>query len=296
MGKVAIVTDSNSGITQKEAKDLGVYVIPMPFYINEELFFEDISLSQEDFYRRLGEDAEISTSTPALGDVKELWDKLLKDYDEIIHIPMSSGLSSSCAAAESLAKEEYQGRVFVVDNKRISVPQKQSVLDAKTMAEAGWDAEKIRDRLIDMCYDSSIYITLDTLTHLRKGGRITPAVAAIGTLLHIKPILQIQGSKLDTFAKCRTKKAAREMMIQVIKRDCRDRFGSAEPFDDIHIEMAYSGLCTEETESWREQILEAFPTHTDMISDPLSLSVSCHTGAGVLGIACTKKLKLQEEI
>ncbi len=205
MKKIAIVTDSNSGITQQEAKELGIYVIPMPFYINDEVYFEDINLTQEEFYQHLAAGAEISTSMPAIGDVTDLWDSLLKEYDEIVHIPMSSGLSSTCSTTMVLA-EEYGGRVVVVDNKRISVTQKQAALDAKRMAALGWDALQIREKLLETMYDASIYITLDTLYYLKKGGRVTPAVAAIGTLLRIKPVLQIQGDKLDAFANARTKK------------------------------------------------------------------------------------------
>ena len=202
MGNVAIMTDSNSGITQRLAKELGIYVLPMPFYIDGQLYYEDITLSQEEFYHKLEHDAEISTSMPATGDVMDMWDKLLKDYDEVVHIPMSSGLSSSCAAATALA-EEYGGRVHVVDNQRISVTLRQSAEEAKILADKGWDGKQIKDYLEKTKKDSSIYITLETLKYLKKGGRITPAAAALGTLLKLKPVLQIQGEKLDAYAKCR---------------------------------------------------------------------------------------------
>ena len=191
MGKIAIVTDSNSGITQKEAKELGIRVLPMPFYINGKLFFEDITLTQEEFYRRLEEDADISTSQPSPGDVIDLWDELLEEYDEIIHIPMSSGLSSSCETAQGLAKD-YDGRVHVIDNQRISISQRQSVLDAIEMKEKGMSAQEIDDVLMKEKLEASIYITVDTLKYLKKGGRVTPAAAAIGTVLNLKPVLQIQ--------------------------------------------------------------------------------------------------------
>ncbi len=292
MSKVAIVTDSNSGITQAEAQKLGVFVLPMPFYIDGKTYYEDISLSQEEFYRRLGENAEISTSMPLTGDVADLWDRLLQDYDEIVHIPMSSGLSSSCSAAMVLA-EEYQNRVFVVDNKRISVTQKQSVLDAKMMAEEGFRASAIKERLLETMYDSSIYITLETLYYLKKGGRVTPAAAALGSLLRIKPVLQIQGDKLDSYAKSRTKKSARATMIEAMRRDISDRFHSGKDADDIHIEIAYTGTYSEETDSWKQEVEAAFPTHKGAVmADPLSLSVSCHIGPGALAIACSKKIRM----
>ena len=187
MGNVAIMTDSNSGITQRLAKELGIYVLPMPFYIDGQLYYEDITLSQEEFYHKLEHDAEISTSMPATGDVMDMWDKLLKDYDEVVHIPMSSGLSSSCAAATALA-EEYGGRVHVVDNQRISVTLRQSAEEAKILADKGWGGKQIKDYLEKTKKDSSIYITLETLKYLKKGGRITPAAAALGTLLKLKPV------------------------------------------------------------------------------------------------------------
>lgn len=218
MGRVAIVTDSNSGITQKEAKELGIRVLPMPFYINGELFFEDITLTQEEFYRRLAEDADISTSQPSPGDVIDLWDEILKEYDEIIYIPMSSGLSSSCETAIGLAKD-YDGRVHVIDNQRISISQRQSVLDALEMAEKGMSAQEIDDVLMREKLEASIYITVDTLKYLKKGGRVTPAAAAIGTVLNLKPVLQIQGEKLDSYAKVRGWKAAKKAMLDAAQKD-----------------------------------------------------------------------------
>lgn len=288
MGKIAIVTDSNSGITRAEGEKLGVHVIPMPFYIDEKLYYEDISLTQEDFYRFLKENATISTSMPSLADVTELWDNLLKDYDAIVHIPMSSGLSGSCSAAQMMARD-YEDKVFVVDNRRISVTQKQSVLDAKALADAGWKAADIRQYLEETADESSIYITLSTLYYLKKGGRITPAAAALGTLLRLKPVLQIQGEKLDAYAKSRTMKAARQTMLDAIRKDFADRFGAGDDASNMNIMIAYSGVELTEAESWREEIRTAFPNH-DIMFDPLSLSVSCHIGDGAIAIACTKKL------
>lgn len=289
MSKVAIVTDSNSGITQAVAEKLGVYVLPMPFYINEELYYEEISLSQEEFYQHLNDKAEISTSMPAIPDVTELWEKLLKTYDEVVHIPMSSGLSSSCSTATVMA-QDYDGRVQVVDNKRISVTLKQSVIDAKALADADWSAAKIKEYLEKTAADSSIYITLDTLYYLKKGGRITPAAAALGTLLRLKPVLQIQGDKLDAYAKCRTLKAAHTTMLDAVRKDFMERFDAGENGDGMHIMVAYTGTDCTAAKAWEQEIKEAFGGHEVTFVDPLSLSVSCHIGPGALAVACTKKL------
>ena len=227
MSKVIIMTDSNSGITQTQAKEMGVVVLPMPFYINEEMFYEDIDLSQEQFYEKLQAGGDIKTSMPLVGDVTDKWDELLKEYDEVVYIPMSSGLSSSCETAYMLS-QDYDGKVEVVNNQRISVTMRQSVIDAKNLAEAGKSAKEIKDILEAAKFDSSIYIMVDTLTYLKKGGRITPAAAALGTLLKLKPVLQIQGEKLDAFAKARTVKQAKNIMIEAMKSDFEKRFDSAD--------------------------------------------------------------------
>lgn len=289
MSRVAIVTDSNSGITQEEAKKLGIAVLPMPFYINGNLYFEDIDLTQEQFYKALGEDAEISTSQPAPTDVTDMWDELLKEYDEVVHIPMSSGLSSSCQTAIMLS-QDYDGRVQVVNNQRISVTQRQSVLDAVAMADKGYAAEQIKDRLEETKLDSSIYITLSTLYYLKKGGRITPAAAALGTLLKLKPVLQIQGEKLDAFSKCRTLKQAKQTMINAVTDDFKKRFGSSEKGENMYIEIAYSGE-PDEGKAFYDEVKELFPDH-DIVMAPLSLSVSCHIGPGAVALACVKKLEI----
>ena len=286
MGKIAVVTDSNSGITQKQAKEYGINVLPMPFFIDGETYFEDIDLTQEQFYQKLEGKAEISTSMPAVGTVTELWDQLLKEYEGIVHIPMSSGLSSSCETAMMLS-QEYNGKVQVVNNQRISVTQKQSVLDALKLAEEGKNAEEIKKYLEDVKYDSSIYIMVDTLYYLKKGGRITPAAAALGTLLKLKPVLQIQGEKLDAYAKARTVKQARSIMIDAIKSDFAKRFGD-ETGSNMHIFVAYT-KDKETALDFKAQLLEAFPGQ-DIDVDPLSLSVACHIGPGSLAVACSKKL------
>lgn len=285
MGKIAVVTDSNSGITQEKGKELGVHVIPMPFYIDGELFLEDITLTQEAFYEKLASYCEISTSQPAPGEVMEFWDKLLKEYDEIVHIPMSSGLSSTCETAIMLSKD-YDGKVEVVDNQRISVTQKTSVMDAVRLARAGKSALEIKEILEAEKLESSIYITVDTLKYLKKGGRITPAAAAIGTVLNLKPVLQIQGEKLDAFAKVRGWKQAKKTMLDAMEKDLLHRFGGKK----MSLLAAYT-CSAEEAKSWKEELEDRFPNYTiDM--DPLSLSVACHIGPGALAIACAKEVDL----
>ena len=286
--KVAILTDSNSGITQEQGKALGIPVIPMPFYIDDKLFYEDITLTQEQFYKYLETDAEIHTSMPVVGDVLDRWNSLLKEYDEIVYIPMSSGLSSSCATARTLA-EDFDGRVQVVNNQRISVTQRQSVLDAQALARQGWDAARIREYLEKTKFDSSIYIYLPSLKYLKKGGRVTGAAAALGTLLRIKPVLQIQGEKLDAFAKCRTVKMSKMTMLKAIEDDIRDRFLCADDLDSVWISGAYSGARDEEVEEWLSEVQAAYP-EKKIVMQPLSLSISCHIGPGALAVTCTKKL------
>lgn len=289
MGKIAVVTDSNSGITQKQAKDYGIYVLPMPFFIDQQTYFEDIDLTQEQFYEKLEGKSEISTSMPSVGSVTELWDELLKEYEEIVHIPMSSGLSSSCETAMMLA-QEYGEKVQVVNNQRISVTQKQSVLDAMELAEHGKSAVQIREYLENVRYDSSIYIMVDTLYYLKKGGRITPAAAALGTLLKLKPVLQIQGGKLDAFAKARTVKQARTIMIDAMKNDFAKRFGD-ETGSNMHLFIAYT-KDRDTALDFKSQLEEIFPG-LEVDVDPLSLSVACHIGPGSLAVACSKKINLE---
>ena len=286
MNKVAILTDSNSGIKQAEAKELGVYVIPMPFYINEQLYYEDIDLTQEQFYEKLTQGGEITTSMPITGNLIDLWDKLLEDYDQVVYIPMSSGLSSSCATAQMLS-EDYDGKVVVVDNQRISVTQKLSALEAKKLADIGKTAEEIRNALMEIKAASTIYITVDTLEYLKKGGRLTPAVAAIGSLLKIKPVLSIYGEKLDKFAMARTMKQAKSIMIDALKKDMQNVLHT-DNLDDVIISIAHTQN-KEAAEKFREELLAEFPGK-DIWIDPLSLSVSCHIGPGALACTVTKKL------
>lgn len=287
MSKIAIVTDSNSGITQDEGRSLGVFVLPMPFYINEVMYLEGITLSQEEFYERLQKDETISTSQPSPGEVCGMWDNLLKEYDEIVHIPMSSGLSASCETAMGLARD-YEGKVQVVDNQRISVTQRQSVLDAIALAESGKNASEIREILEAEKLESSIYITLETLKYLKKGGRITPAAAAIGTVLNLKPVLQIQGDKLDAYSKVRGKKQAKRVMLKAMKEDMDTRFAEYVKKGEMCLQMAYTGN-REEAEEFKKEVQEMFPEF-EIHMNPLSLSVACHIGHGALAVACSKKV------
>ena len=286
--KTAIVTDSNSGIMQSLAKELGIYVVPMPVLIDGEQFFEDISLSQNQFYDKLKSDAQVSTSQPSAFDVGELWNKLLKDYDKIIHIPMSSGLSETCRTLSHLAESEYAGKVYVIDNQRISITMRQSIDDALNMLKDGKTAEEIRDWLTETKMQSSIYIMVDTLKYLKKGGRLTPAVAAIGTLLKIKPVLQIQGEKLDQYAKVRKLADAKTTMINAVKHDMDTRFKELRNAGKMTLAIAHTQN-DEEAKIFCDEIKAAFPDVEFTYIDPLSLSVSCHIGPGALAIGATVK-------
>lgn len=283
MAKTAIATDSNSGISQEMANRLGISVLPMPFTIDDQLYFEDVTLTQEQFYEKLQSDCTITTSQPAPGDVMDLWDRLLTEYDEVVYIPMSSGLSNSCETALMLA-EDYDGKVFVVNNQRISVTQKRSVLDAIELAKQGRSGAEIRDFLEETKLESSIYITVDTLKYLKQGGRVTPAAAAIGTILNIKPVLQIQGEKLDSFAKARGFRQAKKIMLDAVEKDMRERFSGQK----VHLQAAYT--CSEaDALEWKQEIEERFPGY-QVDPDKLTLSIACHIGPGAIAIACTKAL------
>lgn len=283
--KIAIVTDSNSGITQFQAKELGVTVIPMPFTIDGVDYFEDINLTQEEFYEKLLNDCSISTSQPSPQDVMDLWDELLKINDEVIYIPMSSGLSGSYQTARMLA-EDYDGKVEVVNNQRISVTMRQSVLDALFLVEKGLNAKEIRRQLEDDKFNSSIYIMVDTLEYLKKGGRLTPAAAILGQLLKIKPVLQIQGEKLDAFAKVRTIGQAKATMLAQTEKDFVERFDSTPTGKGMHVNVAYT-YNKEIADVFLEEAKAKFPDAV-FYEDCLSLSVSCHIGPGALAIAVTK--------
>ena len=291
--KIAVVTDSNSGITQAQAKEMGVTVLPMPFMIDGETYYEDITLTQEQFYQRLKDNADIATSQPTPDSILKMWDKLLKEYDQIIHIPMSSGLSGSCSTAMMLAGEdEYEGKVFVVDNRRISVTQYQSVKDAQMLAAMGMDGAQIKKRLEETAADSVIFITVDTLKYLKKGGRITPAAAALGTLLKIKPVLIILGEKLDSFAKARTMKQAKTMMMNAIQKELDERLHDSE-CRDCHLAIAHTDN-EEAALEFKKEVEERFP-NADVYMAPLSLSIACHIGPGSLAVTATRKMEEEHE-
>ena len=287
--KVAIATDSNSGITQAQGKELGVFVLPLPFMIDGKEYLDDITLTQEGFYQKLEEDADVCTSQPSPEAVTGFWEEILKEYDALVYIPMSSGISGSCQTARMLA-EDYEGKVYVADNHRVSITQRQSVLDALKMAEAGMTAEEIWKKLEETGPDSTIYIMVDTLKYLKKGGRLTPAVAAIGTLLRIKPVLTIQGEKLDSYAKARTLKQSKSMMISAIQNDMASRWGDTD-CSKCTIQVAHS--CNEEeAHLLKAELQEVFPKAEDILINPLALSVACHIGPGSLAIAASKKVEL----
>ena len=291
--RIAVVTDSNSGITQKQAKEMGVFVIPMPFMIDGETYFEDITLTQEQFYEKLANDADISTSQPSPESVMGLWDEVLKEYDQLVHIPMSSGLSGSCQTAMMLAMEDqYEGKVFVIDNQRISVTLYQSIKDAQMLAAQGADGAHIKKRLEETKLDSAIFITVDTLKYLKKGGRITPAVAMIGTLLKIKPILSIFGDKLDSYAKARTVKQAKATMVEAILKELTERLNDPQ-CKHTHLGVAHTQN-PEAAEEFKKEIEAMFP-YADVVLAPLSLSVSCHIGPGSLAVTATRKLVEEDE-
>lgn len=291
--KIAVVTDSNSGITQIQAKEMGITVLPMPFMIDGETYYEDITLTQEQFYQKLKDNSDISTSQPTPDSIMKMWDELLKEYDQIVHIPMSSGLSGSCSTAMMLAGEdEYEGKVFVVDNRRISVTQYQSVKDAQMLAAMGMDGAQIRKRLEETAADSVIFITVDTLKYLKKGGRITPAAAALGTLLRIKPVLIILGEKLDSFAKARTMKQAKTMMMNAIQKELDERLHDS-GCKDCHLAIAHTDN-EEAAVEFQKEVKERFPD-ADVYMAPLSLSIACHIGPGSLAVTATRKMEEEHE-
>ena len=287
MKKIAIMTDSNSGMTREEAEKYDVSVLPMPFLIDGNTYYEGVDFSQEDFYKKLTEDLEISTSQPSPEEVTNEWERLLAQAESVVYIPMSSGLSGSCQTAMMLA-EDYGGRVQVVNNQRISVTQRQSVLDAKELAERGQSAEEIKSLLEKVKFESSIYIMLDTLKYLKKGGRITPAAAALGSALRLKPVLQIQGEKLDKYMVARTAKQGAQKMIAAMETDMEQRFDGMNHLQDMNFAVAYT-YNEDVAKEFAKQIQEKWGIE-EVVVNPLSLSISCHIGPGALAIACSKKI------
>lgn len=285
MSKIAVITDSNSGITQEQAKEYGIQVVSMPFLIEGETYYEEKTLTQEQFYQRLQEEVDISTSQPSPEEVIQMWDAALQESEEVVYIPMSSGLSGSCQTAVMLS-DDYDGKVQVVNNQRISVTQKQSVMDALELAEQGLDAKAIKEKLEQEKFESSIYIMLDTLKYLKKGGRITPAAAALGTALRLKPVLQIQGEKLDAFSIAKTSKKGIAKMLDAMEADFKNRFGGVQ---NVHVAVAHTDNEMAALE-FCDKIKERFGIDADIVVDPLSLSIACHIGPGSLAIACSKKI------
>lgn len=288
--RIAIMTDENSGIPMEEAQARGIFMMKMPFFVNGELRFHGKDMTFEQFYQYLDEGAEVSTSQPSPGDVIDMWNKILADgYDEIVYIPMSSGLSESCNSAKVFA-EEFDGKVHVVDNHRISITMEQSVYDAVIYAEQGMSAKEIKERLEKEAYDASIYIAVDTLSYLKKGGRVTAAAAAIGTVLNLKPVLTIQGEKLDAYAKERGMKKARHVMIDAMKKDLEKRFAKLDESGEYKISISYSHVDDETLQSWIDEVREAFPGRSIGVR-PLSLSIACHIGPGALAVAGFRRAK-----
>ena len=285
MKKIAFMTDSNSGLTQEKGKELGISVLPSPFIIDGQVLYEDIDLTQEEFYEKLESDVEVSTSQPSPEEVMKVWDELLQDAETVLYIPLSSGLSGACQTAAMLA-HDYEGRVQVVNNQRISVTQRHSLEDAMHMIEQGMEAVQIKEVLEKERFESTIYIMLDTLSYLKKGGRITPAAAALGTALRLKPVLQIQGEKLDKFTTARTKKQGIAKMINAIREDLDQRFGG--DVANVRMAVAYT-KDREPAEQFAKQVEEELGCKVEHI-DPLSLTVSCHIGPGALAVACSKIL------
>ncbi len=284
MSGIAIMTDSNCGIMPEEGRKLNIHVLPMPVIIDGHTYFEGVDITADEFYKKQDSGAEITTSQPSPGDVTDMWDDLLKDYDQVVFIPMSSGLSNTCQTAVMLSDDEpYKGRVFVINNHRISVTQLQSVYDARALSEEGKTAEEIRNILEKEAPDASIYIAVDTLEYLKKGGRITPAAAAIGTVLRLKPVLTIQGGKLDSHAKTRGMKSAFRTMLQAVKDDISSRFSHLKEQGVLKVGLANTPMDEGALESFRSEMQKNFPD-MELIYSPLTMSIGTHIGTGGLGI------------
>lgn len=288
MKKTGIMTDSHSGILNEEAKRLGIKVLPMPFYIEEKVYREGVDLSREEFYDMLRKGTDVSTSQPSLVEVAEMWKEMLKEYEEIVYIPLSSALSGSCMAAMAMANEdEFAGKVFVVDNGRVATPMHRSVLDAVEMTEKGYSAAEIKKILEETREKMTIYIGLSTLEYLKKGGRVSSVTALAADVLNIKPVMHFSTGTLDTYQKCRGMKKARKVMIDAIKHELETNFREEYEAGNVYL-MAASSSTDEVTAEWMAQIKESFPG-MDVMCDKLSFGLSCHIGPDGLGIGCTCK-------
>ncbi|MDO5417616.1 MAG: DegV family protein [Lachnospiraceae bacterium] len=290
MKAIGIVTDSHSSISQQRAKELGIKVLPMPFYIGEDCYYEDVSLTRDAFFEKLDSGADIATSQPSPADVMQIWDEALKEYEQILYIPLSSGLSGSCATASAMAQDEpYENRVFVVDNGRVSVLMERSILDALELIQEGYSAKEIKEILEQARDRMVIYIGVQTLEHLKKGGRITPATAALGTILQIKPVLKLGTETLDTFKKCRGFAKAKAAMLEAIRHDLDTTFRQEYEDGQVYL-MAATSASPEERDAWLDEIKAAFPD-MELLYGDLSLGVSCHIGFGGLGIGLSCRPK-----
>ena len=290
MKPIGIVTDSHSGIVPEDAKQMGIYVLPMPFYVDEECFYEGVTISRASFFEQLEEGKKVSTSQPSPDEVMKLWSYVLKEYESILYMPISSGLSGSCDTAKMLAAEpEFSGKVFVVDHGRVATPLRRTILDAMELVKEGYGAAEIRDILEKERDKVSIYIAVETLEYLKKGGRISPATAAIGTLLNIKPVLQLDVGVLESFCKCRGMKKARKDMLAAIKNDMETKYGEYYNKGEVYL-LAASSAEEAVTKEWVEEIKAYFPG-MDVLCDDLSLGICCHTGMGALGVGCSCKPK-----
>lgn len=290
METIGIVTDSHSGITQKQAEELGIFVLPMPFFIDGQCYLEDVTLSREQFFETLAQGADVSTSQPSPADVTRLWDTALEQYSQIVYIPISSGLSGSCMTATALAQEEpYADRVFVVDNGRVSTPMKRSVLDALELVREGYSAGEIKAILEDAKSNMIIYVTVDTLEYLKKGGRISAAAAVLGTVLNIKPVLKFDVGTLESYKKCRGFALARRAMIEAMRHDLETTYKEWYDRGEVSL-LAASSSSQEATKIWVEEIERAFPGMKVMCDD-LPLGICCHIGPNGLGIGCSCRPK-----
>lgn len=294
MKKTGIMTDSHSGISQAEATRLGITVLPMPFYINEECFYEEINLTQEQFFQKMKENVKVSTSQPSPDTLIQAWNQMLEEYEEVLYIPISSGLSGSCSSAAALAGDEtFAGRVYVVDNGRVATPLHRSVLDAIELVEQGYGAEQIREALERDREMAVVYVAVDTLEYLKRGGRISSSAAMMGGLLNIKPVLKVETGLPEPVQKCRGFVKARHAMIDAIRKELEGRFAEAYAANEIHL-MAASSADQKTTEAWVQEIEAAFPG-MPVLCDPLALAIACHIGPGGLGIACSVKPHVQGE-
>lgn len=288
--KIGVMTDSHSSISKEEAKAAGIWVLPMPFYIDDVCYYEDVTLTRDTFYEKLREGCKVSTSQPSPESVMNMWDEMLKEYEQILYIPISSGLSGSCQTAMALAMEEpYEGKVHIVDNGRVATPMHRSVLDAMELIEEGYSAFEVKEMLEAAKSDMTIYIGVSTLEYLKKGGRVKPAVAAIGTILNIKPVLKFDIGTLDIYRKCRGFAMSKKEMLHAMRNDLETKFKDAYEKGEVYL-LAASSASAEATEKWIQEIKNAFPD-MEVMCDSLSLGVSCHIGYDGLGIGCSCRPK-----